>query len=44
MAQPADSSSWGSRTFSMPSNSANTAPKEKITSATTNDQKKRSRP
>ena len=36
---PADSSSWGWRSFSSPSNSANSEPSVKITSATTNAQK-----
>ena len=39
-----DSSSWGWRIFSSPSNRANSEPRLKITRATTNDQKYRSRP
>ena len=44
MAQPADSSSWGWSSFSMPSKRANAEPRVNSTIDTTNAQKKRSRP
>ena len=44
MAQPADSSSWGWRSFSMPSYRANAEPRVNSTIDTTKAQKKRSRP
>ena len=39
MAQPADSSSWGWSSFSMPSKRANTEPRVNSTIDTTNAQK-----
>ncbi len=44
MAQPADSSSWGWSSFSMPSKRANPDPRVNSTIDTTKAQKKRSRP
>ena len=41
---PGDSSSWGWRSFSSPSYRANIDPAVKMITATTNDQKYRSRP